>query len=388
MNSDIDSQREKLKGDEFETQCLMHAETGDACVIISTPGTGKTEKSAGLAQRSELKSIMGYSDGDDIPAVVVPCQQAPEEAIRGIPYKHILPDGSTTLQWVLPPDFTEKPMLLILDEINRAKGHVRDAMFPLLTGHRMINGFRMHPKSLVILLGNDPSHCAGAKEMDSALHLRTGGGYDWEPTVPDWITNFAEPRRLDPAIPAYLRSFPEKLCQFNPNAPIQNQPCPRTWEMVAKTWALTHYTETQRAKKIRACIGRFEGEQFETWVLKLRGVVPSLDTVATNPLSVAIPDGLDAPAILAQSMSQLLAQDRDDAVDLAVGAAVILTRMFDAGHVEHATKALRDAMQPMLKGRPVRLALPQVQTTLRANHGLMETVLEVGRQQSAAGAVR
>lgn len=385
MNTQVESQRQLLRGGEFEEQALGHAETGEPMLVISTPGTGKTEKSAALADEPVMKEIMGYGPEESIPCAVVPAQQAPEEAIRGIPTKRTLPDGSTTLDWVLPPDFVKRPMILVLDEINRAKSHVRDAMFPLLTGHPMINGFRLHPKSLVVLLGNDPSHHVGAKDMDSALHLRVTD-YDFEPDLGDWTSRYAIPKGVHVDVQFYLKAFPECFNRFDPNGP-KNQPCPRTWAKAAGFWSLKRFTHLQKEKAIKGSVGSLDGEQFVAWAMNYQGVIPTEEKIAEAPHAVAIPDGLDAPAMLARSMGQILGQRQDQSVNLANGAAIILTRLAAAGYVEHATKALRDAMKPMFTGTPVRLAFPVVQATLRGNHQLMEVVMEVGRQQ-ADGAMR
>ena len=81
----------------------------------------------------------------------------------------------------------EQPVVLFLDEVDRATMEVRQGLFEL-TDSRKINGWRLHPETLIIAAVNGGEHGAQYQvgEMDPA-ELDRWAVFDVEPTVEDWL---------------------------------------------------------------------------------------------------------------------------------------------------------------------------------------------------------
>jgi hypothetical protein len=81
----------------------------------------------------------------------------------------------------------EQPVLLFLDEVDRATMEVRQGLFEL-TDSRKINGWHLHPKTLIVAAVNGGEHGAQYQvgEMDPA-ELDRWTVFDVEPTDEDWL---------------------------------------------------------------------------------------------------------------------------------------------------------------------------------------------------------
>jgi len=95
-----------------------------------------------------------------------------------------------------PPDWYKKacnePVLLFLDEVDRATLEVRQGIFEL-NDSRKLNGWHLHPKTVVMAAMNGGEHSGASSyqvgEMDPA-ELSRWSVFDLEPTVQDWL-NYA-----------------------------------------------------------------------------------------------------------------------------------------------------------------------------------------------------
>ena len=81
----------------------------------------------------------------------------------------------------------EQPVLLFLDEVDRATQEVRQGLFEL-TDSRKINGWHLHPETLVVAAVNGGEHGAQYQvgEMDPA-ELDRWTVFDVEPSTEDWL---------------------------------------------------------------------------------------------------------------------------------------------------------------------------------------------------------
>jgi hypothetical protein len=91
-----------------------------------------------------------------------------------------------------PPDWfkmaCEEPVVLFLDEVDRATLEVRQGIFEL-TDSRKLNGHNLHPDTLVFAAINGGEHGEQyqVNEMDPA-ELDRWSVWDIEPTVEDWLS--------------------------------------------------------------------------------------------------------------------------------------------------------------------------------------------------------
>ena len=81
----------------------------------------------------------------------------------------------------------EQPVLLFLDEVDRATMEVRQGLFEL-TDSRKLNGWHLHPETLIVAAVNGGEHGAQYQvgEMDPA-ELDRWTVFDVEPSTEDWL---------------------------------------------------------------------------------------------------------------------------------------------------------------------------------------------------------
>ena len=134
------------------------------------------------------KSCVVYQTADrrGLPVVERRASQMTEGDLMGLPSI----DGNAT-KWNAPDWFKtacDKAVLLFLDEVDRATMEVRQGIFEL-TDSRKLNGWHLHPDTLVVAAVNGGEHGANYSvgEMDPA-ELDRWVTFDIEPTVEDWLT--------------------------------------------------------------------------------------------------------------------------------------------------------------------------------------------------------
>mgnify|MGYP003116569224 FL=1 len=133
------------------------------------------------------KSCVVYQTAETLglPVVERRASQMTEGDLVGLPST----DGNVTS--FNPPDWynqaCENPVVLFLDEVDRATMEVRQGIFEL-TDSRKLNGHVLHPETLVFAAVNGGEHGAQYQvgEMDPA-ELDRWTVFDVEPTVEDWL---------------------------------------------------------------------------------------------------------------------------------------------------------------------------------------------------------
>ena len=121
----------------------------------------------------------------------------------------------------------EQPVLLFLDEVDRATQEVRQGLFEL-TDSRKINGWHLHPETLIVAAVNGGEHGAQyqVNAMDPA-ELDRYTVFDVEPTVEEWCSYATD--ACDSAIVAFIRNFPTHLEHFDEFEPNKVYPSRRSW---------------------------------------------------------------------------------------------------------------------------------------------------------------
>jgi MoxR-like ATPase len=131
-----------------------------------------------------------------------------------------------------PPDFFKEccdhPRVLFLDEVDRATLEVRQGIFEL-TDSRKLNGYCLHPETIVFAAVNGGEHGAQYQvgEMDPA-ELDRWTVFDVEPTVEDWL-DWAQ-ANVDEMIWDFInqnRNHLEHTGEFEPN---KVYPSRRSWD--------------------------------------------------------------------------------------------------------------------------------------------------------------
>jgi len=170
--------------------------------------------------------VYQVAEGIGLPVVERRASQMTEGDLVGLPKT----DGDVTS--FCPPDWfktaCDEPVILFLDEVDRATIEVRQGIFEL-TDSRKLNGHRLHPGTLIFAAINGGEHGQQYQvgEMDPA-ELDRWTVFDVEPTVEDWLDWAKE--RLDSVVWDFInqnRNHLEHATDFEPN---KVYPSRRSWE--------------------------------------------------------------------------------------------------------------------------------------------------------------
>ena len=129
--------------------------------------------------------VYQFADGVGLPVVERRASQMTEGDLIGLPS---VDNGRTSWN---PPDWfktaCETPVVLFLDEVDRATIEVRQGIFEL-TDSRKLNGHHLHEDTLIFAAINGGEHGAQYQvgDMDPA-ELDRWTVFDVEPSVEDWL---------------------------------------------------------------------------------------------------------------------------------------------------------------------------------------------------------
>ena len=175
--------------------------------------------------------VYQYAAQQNMEVVERRASQMTEGDLVGLPS---IDDNSTTFN---PPDWfkaaCDRPVVLFLDEVDRATLEVRQGIFEL-TDSRKLNGHTLHPDTLVFAAVNGGEHGAQYQvgEMDPA-ELDRWTVFDIEPSVEDWLT-WAKESQVSDEIWNFInqnRNHLEHTDDFEPN---KVYPSRRSWERLDK----------------------------------------------------------------------------------------------------------------------------------------------------------
>jgi hypothetical protein len=131
------------------------------------------------------------AEGRGLPVVERRASQMTEGDLLGLPdTADTAINGRKATTWNAPDWLVtacEQPVMLFLDEVDRATMEVRQGLFEL-TDSRKINGWHLHPQTLIVAAVNGGEHGAQYQvgEMDPA-ELDRWTVFDVEPTDEDWL---------------------------------------------------------------------------------------------------------------------------------------------------------------------------------------------------------
>ena len=171
--------------------------------------------------------VYQYAAQQDMEVVERRASQMTEGDLVGLP---TIDAGSTRFN---PPDWfkaaCDRPVVLFLDEVDRATLEVRQGIFEL-TDSRKLNGHKLHDDTLIFAAVNGGEHGAQYQvgEMDPA-ELDRWTVFDIEPSVEDWLA-WANDSKISQEIFNFInqnRAHLEHTDDFEPN---KVYPSRRSWE--------------------------------------------------------------------------------------------------------------------------------------------------------------
>jgi hypothetical protein len=171
-----------------------------------------------------------------LPVVERRASQMTEGDLLGLPDTADLSDGRKATTWNAPDWLVTactEPVVLFLDEVDRATMEVRQGLFEL-TDSRKINGWHLHPETLIIAAVNGGEHGSQYQvgEMDPA-ELDRWTVFDIEPSVEDWL-GWAT-GKVDPVLWDFVNHNRQHLEHTDDYEPNKVYPSRRSWVRFART---------------------------------------------------------------------------------------------------------------------------------------------------------
>jgi hypothetical protein len=171
--------------------------------------------------------VYQFADKNSMEVVERRASQMTEGDLVGLP---TIENNSTKFN---PPDWfkaaCDRPVVLFLDEVDRATLEVRQGIFEL-TDSRKLNGHNLHPDTLVFAAVNGGEHGSQYQvgEMDPA-ELDRWTVFDIDPTVEDWLS-WASDADISPEIWNFINQNRTHLEHTDDYEPNKVYPSRRSWE--------------------------------------------------------------------------------------------------------------------------------------------------------------
>lgn len=331
-------------------------------LIVGGPGIGKSDLVRQAAAAAKYDLIVTH------PAISDPTDY------KGLPA--IIETGNGTKKskkaTFLPFDDLELiynakgPTVVFLDDLGQAAPATQAATMQLIhsaTNDRRINGRQVPPHVTFISATNRRGDRAAVSGILEPVKTRQAGIYELEPSLDDWINDFALPNNLPPELIAFLRSFkPELFYKFDPTSDIVNQPTPRTWSIGAAKVLEQNVPADLELLMLGGAVGEGAAAELSGY-LRIYRDLPDLDDILMDPDHAMIPRP-DQPSVLHALSTGLAAKANPQNYGRI---ARYTERLADAGHGEFAVLLSRDSRR-----RDPRIKQTQAYITLM-------TESEVGR---------
>ena len=171
--------------------------------------------------------VYQYAEKIGLPVVERRASQMTEGDLVGLP---TIEGNSTRFN---PPDWFKRacknPVILFLDEVDRATLEVRQGIFEL-TDSRKLNGHTLHDGTLVFAAVNGGEHGSQYQvgEMDPA-ELDRWTVFDVEPTVEDWLS-WAKDSEISSQVWDFINQNHSHLDHQDDFEPNKVYPSRRSWE--------------------------------------------------------------------------------------------------------------------------------------------------------------
>jgi hypothetical protein len=171
--------------------------------------------------------VYQFADSQGMEVVERRASQMTEGDLVGLP---TIENNSTTFN---PPDWfkaaCDRPVVLFLDEVDRATLEVRQGIFEL-TDSRKLNGHVLHEDTLVFAAVNGGEHGSQYQvgEMDPA-ELDRWTVFDVEPSTEDWLS-WASDSNISPEVWNFINQNRVHLEHSDDFEPNKVYPSRRSWE--------------------------------------------------------------------------------------------------------------------------------------------------------------
>ena len=224
--------------------------------------------------------VYQYADHIGLPVVERRASQMTEGDLVGLPS---ISGNSTSFN---PPNWfktaCDKPVVLFLDEVDRATIEVRQGIFEL-TDSRKLNGHCLHEDTLIFAAVNGGEHGAQYQvgEMDPA-ELDRWTVFDVEPSVEDWLL-WAKDSGISSQVWNFINGNHDHLEHNDDFEPNKVYPSRRSWERLDECLTAAGLLED----------GSPELMQLTTAFVGIEAAVAFNDFIANYEKQVTVKDILD-----------------------------------------------------------------------------------------------
>lgn len=231
--------------------------------------------------------VYQYAAEVGMPVVERRASQMTEGDLLGLPK---LSEGKT--EWI-PPAWLKKacdePVVLFVDEIDRAVTEVRQGFFEL-TDSRKIAGWHLHPDTLIFaaINGGENGSQYQVGEMDPA-ELDRWTVFDLEPSVEDWIDWASENDNVHSYIVDFIRHNQNHLEHKDDYEPGKVYPSRRSWhrlsDCLTKADLIVAGTTNPQMFNLSAAFVGFEASiAFQDFVKSVKKQVTAEDIVVKGKI--------------------------------------------------------------------------------------------------------
>ena len=221
LNPDKTKEQDRAKMTDTE---IIHnwIEAGESVLLRGPSGIGKTERIKSLYPDliymkltnnmfpEKVVGSVNLQTGQSIPpdfAKTVIMQEATEEE-RKLVEENIQNIYDIADEVYERSKTSDKKIVIMLDELLNVKPAVQSLVYTLVL-NRMVEigkGLKLPDNVVVVATGNQKKYSSVAEDLAEPLEKRFDHILDMEPKVGEWITEYAVPQKIHPAVIGYMLS--------------------------------------------------------------------------------------------------------------------------------------------------------------------------------------
>ena len=216
------------------------------------------------------------------------------------------------------------PVLLMLDEMGKAKKPVKDAALPLLVERRAGNKY-LHPDSIVFATTN-----LGAENVGDVFQSHHRNRMTFiqmaKPTAQEWVDNYAKLNDIAPEIIMWVGERPEALAPFDDYEHPEDNPFIYHPKAIRNAF-VTHRSLAQASKFVNkreqmsvvaleaaliGTIGAPAALDLQSWIT-MGDSLPKRNEILNSPNTARMPDNVAGKLMLTYQALQWVSKDTLDA---------------------------------------------------------------------------
>ncbi len=282
-------------------------EAGLVPLILGQPGTGKTAMIAEVAERFNLK-LIGHNLTTSEPTDLTGFPNM-DKVVNGVSRSCFSPPDMFPLEGDDIPEGYDG-WLLNLDELTSAALEVQVASHKLIH-EKKVGQHNLHPACAIVATGNEIDDGNLVNDMGTAmqsrlctLHVRVDE---------EEFMNYARKSGMDFRLRGFLTWKPDMIHHFDPNHDDDTFACPRTNEAISDLLKLWPEVSPSKLPLMVGTTGPAHANALYGYC-KIYGRLPSIIDLASDPLSVTIPDNPDVRFALATLIGEAI--DTTNAEDM------------------------------------------------------------------------